>query len=171
MAVLAGEYGSWSAHSVSVPETWAIAAKLASLLKIGDVVGLDGELGAGKTHFVQGVLSAWGINPQQVTSPTFTLIQEYATPIPVFHLDAYRLRDVEEFLELGVDEFLAGDAVCLIEWASRVQEVLPQDRLQLDIAIVDETVRNLVFRAFGPRSAAIVAALRAGDQPGLTTTV
>ena len=151
----------WQVNSHSIAETWLIAAKLAQYLRAGDVIGLDGELGSGKTHFVQGVLGALGVDPANVTSPTFTLIQEYDTNPPVCHLDAYRLRDIDEFLELGVDELLGGDVVCLIEWASRVREVLPQDMLQLDLNAVGPEVRTLTFSATGRRSVELLQSIQA----------
>jgi tRNA threonylcarbamoyladenosine biosynthesis protein TsaE len=119
---------------------------------VGDVVGLDGTLGAGKTQLVQGILQGLEFDPSLVTSPTFTLIQEYEAKYPVCHLDVYRLRDIDEFLELGVDELLGGPVICLIEWASRVAEVLPRDRLQINLTILDEQQRQIRIGAEGPRS-------------------
>ncbi|MCA9081502.1 MAG: tRNA (adenosine(37)-N6)-threonylcarbamoyltransferase complex ATPase subunit type 1 TsaE [Planctomycetaceae bacterium] len=150
----------WECLSNSVEQTQQWGASLAPLLSAGDVVGLDGDLGAGKTHFVQGLVAAMGLRTEDVTSPTFSLIQEYPTPIPVCHLDAYRLRDVDEFLELGVDELLGGDCICLIEWASRVAEVLPQDRLSLQIEVLDESQRRLSWTARGPRSSELLKSLQ-----------
>lgn len=137
-----------------------MARLLAVALHAGDVVGLDGELGAGKTHFVQAVAARLGFDPAQVTSPTFTLIQEYATAPPICHLDAYRLHDSDEFLELGVDELLGGEVVCLIEWASRVADVLPKDYLQLNFETLSETSRRISFVTSGPRSFQLVELVR-----------
>ncbi len=153
----------WEVDSDSVPETWRIAACLAQYLQPGDVVGLDGELGAGKTHFVQGIMAALGVDPSLVTSPTFTLIQEYAASVPVCHLDAYRLRDIDEFLELGVDELLGGEVVCLIEWASRVAEALPQDRLQIELKVLSEQARRIRWTASGPRSQTLLEQVRSAS--------
>lgn len=151
---------SWEVVSGSVAETWLIAERLARHLQTGDVVGLDGELGSGKTHFAQGVLGAMGIDRTSVTSPTFTLIQEYDTEPPVCHLDVYRLRDIDEFLELGVDELLGGSVACLIEWASRVREVLPRDMLQVDMQVAGNETRSLRFTASGPRSQRLLDLIR-----------
>ncbi|MCA8995169.1 MAG: tRNA (adenosine(37)-N6)-threonylcarbamoyltransferase complex ATPase subunit type 1 TsaE [Planctomycetaceae bacterium] len=138
-----------------------MAGLLAVVLKPGDVIGLDGELGAGKTHFVQAVAAQLGFDPAQVTSPTFTLIQEYPTAPLICHLDAYRLHDSDEFLELGVDELLGGEVVCLIEWASRVADVLPKDYLQLNFETLSESSRRISFVSNGPRSQKLLDNVRA----------
>jgi tRNA threonylcarbamoyladenosine biosynthesis protein TsaE len=129
------------------------------LLQAGDVVGLIGNLGAGKTHLVQAIAGALGVQNDEVTSPTFVLIQEYAGRVPVCHLDAYRLADTDEFLELGADELLGGDCVALIEWADRVADVLPRDRLMIEIEPLSENARELRITAGGPRSEQLVAGL------------
>jgi len=97
----------------------------AGALRRGDVLALSGELGAGKTHFVKGV--AAGLNAEAaVTSPTFTLIHEYlGGRLPVYHFDFYRLEDEDEALKIGLDEYLDGDGVCLIEWADKFPDLLP----------------------------------------------
>ncbi len=97
----------------------------AAPLRRGDVLALSGELGAGKTHFVKGVAAALGTNAA-VTSPTFTLIHEYpGGRLPVYHFDFYRLEDEDEALKIGLDEYLDGDGVCVIEWADKFPGLLP----------------------------------------------
>lgn len=94
-------------------------------LRRGDVLALCGELGAGKTHFVKGVAAALGTEAA-VTSPTFTLIHEYpGGRLPVYHFDFYRLEDEDEAIKIGLDEYLDGDGVCLIEWADKFPGLLP----------------------------------------------
>lgn len=110
----------------SVEETLALGAAYALDLKPGDVVALDGDLGAGKTHFVKGVASAFGVAEADVTSPTFSLIQEYnAHGLRLYHVDAYRLERESEAIQIGLDELLYGDGICLVEWPERVSGWLP----------------------------------------------
>ena len=154
----------WSCDSHSVEQTRELGMRLAQCVQPGDVIGLDGDLGAGKTHFVQGLVEALGVDRDAVTSPTFTLIQEYPTRIPVCHFDAYRLRDSDEFLELGVDELLGGDVVCVIEWASRVADVLPRNRLQVNIVVTSESAWQFSWTATGPRGEQLLSRLMTATQ-------
>jgi tRNA threonylcarbamoyladenosine biosynthesis protein TsaE len=124
-------------------------------------VALIGQLGAGKTRLVQSIAVALGADRRTVNSPTFVLIQEYAASLPVFHFDTYRLRSLDEFLDLGVDEILHSDGVSLIEWADRVPEVLPDDRLQIEIEVIGPTERRFRITALGPRSAEVLSEARA----------
>lgn len=105
-------------------ETRAAAHALAQRLSAGAVVALVGELGAGKTCFVQGLAEALGVT-EPVTSPTFTLIQEYRGRLPLAHVDLYRLNDPEELLQLGLDEYLEGPGITVLEWADRAPGLLP----------------------------------------------
>jgi tRNA threonylcarbamoyladenosine biosynthesis protein TsaE len=139
-----------------------LGAALAAMLKAGDVVALVGDLGAGKTRLVQAVAEAMGVDRSEVTSPTFVLIHEYAGRLPIYHFDTYRLRDLDEFVELGAEELLYGDGVCLIEWGDRVDAVLPADHLRCEIEITGETARRFRFTGTGPRSEEIVDELREG---------
>ena len=111
--------------SSSVEDTIAHGRTIAATLRRGDVLALCGDLGAGKTHFAKGILSGLqGDAP--VTSPTFTLIHEYpGGRLPVYHFDFYRLEDEDEALKIGLDEYLDGDGVCLIEWADKFPALLP----------------------------------------------
>lgn len=127
----------------SVDETRRFGAKLAELLALGDVVALIGDLGAGKTTLTQAIAGGLGVDPEVVTSPTFVLIQEYTGIVPVCHIDAYRLRDTDEFLELGADELLGADNICLIEWADRVADVLPQRQIRIEIETIGSAARRI----------------------------
>jgi tRNA threonylcarbamoyladenosine biosynthesis protein TsaE len=130
----------------SLEATEAFGRAFAKRLKRGDVVALDGELGAGKTHLVRAVAEGLGIkNPAFVTSPTFVLIQEYDADLPIYHFDAYRLSGPEEFAALGAAEYLEGDGVCLIEWADRVRSMLPDSRISIRIEHVSATTRRLII--------------------------
>ena len=111
--------------SQSAEETIAFGQAISATLRRGDVLALCGELGAGKTQFVKGLTSGLGADAA-VTSPTFTLIHEYSGGrLPVYHFDFYRLDDEDEALKIGLDEYLDGDGVCLIEWADKFPALLP----------------------------------------------
>ncbi len=128
----------------SLTETQLFGARLAMALQAGDVVALVGNLGAGKTHLAQAIAGGLGVDPEIVTSPTFVLIQEYEGTLPIFHMDAYRLNDTDEFLELGADELLGADNICLIEWADRVADVLPEKQIRIEIESISETSRRIL---------------------------
>lgn len=116
----------------SPEETVGVGEKLAPFLKAGDVICLNGDLGAGKTRFVQGLARGLGINGP-VTSPTFTLINEYHGRLPLYHMDVYRLDDPLEMEDLGYEEYFYGDGVTVVEWAERVDGLLPAERLDIVI--------------------------------------
>ena len=116
----------------SEEETAALAARFASRLPPGAVVLLWGDLGAGKTAFVRGMAAGLGIDPAEVSSPTFTLVQEYRGPRTLFHVDLYRL-EAPETEDLGLEELAAGDAVVAIEWADRLRRQ-PDGAIRVEIA-------------------------------------
>lgn len=116
----------------AVEATEALGRQIGTDLNSGDVLALYGDLGAGKTHFVKGICAAFGVPPEQVTSPTFTLVNEYdGAAFPIYHIDAYRLRSLDEFFELGYEEYLFGNGLCLIEWPEKVEPLLPPYTLRL----------------------------------------
>ncbi|MGE0255839.1 MAG: tRNA (adenosine(37)-N6)-threonylcarbamoyltransferase complex ATPase subunit type 1 TsaE [Alphaproteobacteria bacterium] len=133
----------------SPAETARLAARLAPHLAAGDVVTLAGDLGAGKTTFARGLLAAFG-HRGEVPSPTFTLVQVYDDlPVPVWHVDLYRLAVADDLVELGIAEALAGSIV-LIEWAERAAALLPADRLDVRLDFADaETARRLTLTGSG----------------------
>ncbi|MGL6094205.1 MAG: tRNA (adenosine(37)-N6)-threonylcarbamoyltransferase complex ATPase subunit type 1 TsaE [Fimbriiglobus sp.] len=141
-------------------ETEAFGRRLGAVLFPGAVVALNGPLGGGKTHLTRAIAEGAGVrNPAAVNSPTFVLIQEYPGPLPVYHFDAYRLSGPREFLELGADEYLTGDGVCVVEWADRVGDAFPAEHLRIDLEHAGETARRLTVTAFGQRYAALLTAL------------
>ena len=140
--------------------TFELGRVLGNELTAGSVLVLTGQLGAGKTRLVQGIAAGLGIDRLEVGSPTFVLIHEYAGRLPVYHFDVYRLRDTEEFLELGAEEYLHSEGVCLIEWGEQVAEVLPEDRLTVVLEISGPSERLVHFSASGPRSKALLEAVR-----------
>jgi tRNA threonylcarbamoyladenosine biosynthesis protein TsaE len=152
---------SFTFSSESEADTDRLAAALAGALTPGTVVCLNGPLGAGKTRLVQGVARALGCTSEFVNSPTFTLVQEYAGRLPIVHIDAYRLRDSDEFLELGGDELLAGDGAAFIEWADRIADVLPEDVLRVTLSVTGPCERSIQVEGAGPRSRTLVSAVAA----------
>jgi tRNA threonylcarbamoyladenosine biosynthesis protein TsaE len=145
--------------SQSEADTARLGAALAELLPDGTTVALCGTLGAGKTRLVQAIAEAVGIDRHNVTSPTFVLIQEYHGRRVVFHLDAYRLRDEDEFLALGPDECFESDALVLVEWADRVERCLPKDRIEVRIEVTGPNSRRFEVFSVGPRYAETVGRL------------
>jgi tRNA threonylcarbamoyladenosine biosynthesis protein TsaE len=125
-------------------DTRAIGGALAELLRAGDVVTLTGELGAGKTTFVQGVANALDYSGA-VASPTFTLVREYRTPsLRIVHADVYRLDRVQEVLDLGLQELLDEDGVLLVEWGDAVAEVLPGEPLVVELVVPGDTEERAI---------------------------
>jgi tRNA threonylcarbamoyladenosine biosynthesis protein TsaE len=145
----------------SLAETEAFGRWLGERLFPGAVVALVGPLGAGKTHLVRAIAEGLGLTDSRtVTSPTFVLIQEYAARLPIYHFDAYRLSSEREFLELGVEEYFDGDGVCLIEWADKVETVLPVKHLRLVLEVTGETSRRAAVVAIGEQYEAIMQPVR-----------
>ncbi len=135
----------------SLDDTDRFATVLARVLPKRAVVALDGALGAGKTQLVRSLAKACGVPAEDVVSPTFVLCQEYHGRRTLYHLDAYRLRDDDEFLELGVEEYFDAPAITLIEWAERVAHCLPNERLEIFIEPTGEHSRKITVTAYGPR--------------------
>ncbi len=128
--------------------TEQLGRKLASLLSPGDVIALHGELGAGKTCLVHGLSKGLGIEEGFVASPSFSLINEYPGPSPLFHIDCYRLHLEEEIQELGLEEYFDGPGITVIEWAERIRD-LPEERLDISFTIVDESRRQIQVKGSG----------------------
>ncbi|MEK6260870.1 MAG: tRNA (adenosine(37)-N6)-threonylcarbamoyltransferase complex ATPase subunit type 1 TsaE [Planctomycetota bacterium] len=145
----------------SEEDTREFGRRLAQTLPPGSIVALVGDLGAGKTRLVQAFAVALDVPPDEVNSPTFTLVQEYAGRIPLRHCDTYRLRNPEEFLDLGLDELFARDGIAFVEWADRVTHLLPPDVLTIRIEITSPDSRQFQVEASGVSSRA--ACLRLAD--------
>jgi len=149
--------------AASAEDTRDIGGAVGSVLRAGDVVSLTGDLGAGKTCFVQGAALALGVT-QPVLSPTFTLVREYEGRVPIHHVDVYRLRRLQDVLDLGFEEMVDGGAVVFVEWGDAIEALLPLDHLDVRIAIPDgDEGRTLGVAAAGeswsPRWADLSAAL------------
>lgn len=139
--------------------TAMLGRRLADILPPGAVIALCGPLGAGKTRLVQAVAEAAGVDPKHVLSPTFVLIHEYRGRLPIYHFDAYRLRDEDEFLQLGPEEYFDGSGWSFVEWADRVAACLPRERLEIQIEPTGATSRRFEITAIGERYEPLVAAL------------
>ena len=130
----------------SADATIALGKKLGERAEPGWVIGLAGDLGAGKTTFTRGFLAGAGGNPDDVTSPTFTLMHTYAARVPVYHLDLYRLETAQAARDAGVEEFLGGDGVALVEWYENALEILPENRIEIRLEMLSATQRRIVIK-------------------------
>ena len=130
--------------SNSAKETIELGKKIGASLKKGDVIALQGTLGAGKTTITKGIALSLGIK-EGITSPTFCLISEYAGKMPLYHIDVYRLGGAEEFVDLGADDMMYGDGVCLIEWSEKVMSELPKTSIILKIDVIEDTKRRITL--------------------------
>lgn len=128
-------------------ETKKIARALSTVLRPGDVLALDGELGAGKTIFAKGIAEGLGVQ-EPIDSPTFTIVKEYAGKVPFYHLDVYRLEADEP---LGLEEYLDGDGVCLVEWASRIADWLPEETIKIQLLVQHDQSRMIKLTTKEPR--------------------
>ena len=126
-------------ETYSAKETFDFGEKLALNAKSGDVFTLEGDLGCGKTVFSQGFAKGLDVK-DNICSPTFTIIQEYYSGrLPFYHFDVYRISDVEEMDEVGFDDYVYGDGVCLIEWANIIEEILPKNRIEV---VIEKDLEN-----------------------------
>jgi tRNA threonylcarbamoyladenosine biosynthesis protein TsaE len=147
-------------HLASPEATFEFGRRLGNLLFPGACIGLVGPLGAGKTQLVRAVAEGLGIpDSRVVSSPTFVLVQEYEARLPIYHFDTYRLQKTADFMDLGVQEYFDGDGVCLIEWADRVQDCLPSERLTITLGVTGPTTRLLEAQALLPKHVAILHGL------------
>ena len=132
-------------RSLSPADTESIATRIAEAFPPGRVLALDGQLGAGKTCFSQGFAAALGI-AEPVSSPSYALIQEYAGPSgKLVHMDWYRMKSEAEIEDIGVEEYFRSEARCLVEWASRGKDLLPENAVHLDISVLEDGARRLVL--------------------------
>ena len=134
-------------HSAS--ETQALGKRLAEQLRAGDVILLEGELGAGKSELARGVAKGLGVQ-ETVTSPSFTILNVYESgSVPLYHFDWYRLESAEELYELGMDEYLGGDGIALVEWPGRCPDAVPEDCLRICIEATGENTRRITEETRG----------------------
>ncbi|MCK9555221.1 tRNA (adenosine(37)-N6)-threonylcarbamoyltransferase complex ATPase subunit type 1 TsaE [bacterium] len=133
--------------SYSQDDTRALAGKVADKIQKGDVVALFGELGAGKTCFVQGFARAFGITGI-VNSPSFAIVNVYEGRMPVYHMDFYRIDSPDEIRAIGCEDYFYGDGVCFIEWAEKAKGIIPPNRKEIYIKIINKTEREIKIKGF-----------------------
>jgi len=129
--------------TASTEETEALGQALAKTLASGTLLALHGDLGAGKTAFVRGLAAGLGYHGR-VTSPTFTIVNEYEGKMPLFHFDLYRLGSEDELYDIGFDEYLSRNGICAVEWSERAPELMNAAQVQVTISRLDETSRRIV---------------------------
>jgi hydrolase, P-loop family len=129
----------------SYKDTMKLGKALGKSLKAGDIVAFTGTLAAGKTCFTKGVALALQIE-EEVTSPTFTIVSEYSGTMPLYHFDLYRLTSYNDFSDMGGEEYLYGDGICVIEWSEKILEDLPKSTIVVDIQIKGEALREITIK-------------------------
>lgn len=128
----------------SEEDTKSVASQFSQVIKPGDIITLNGNLGSGKTFFVKGVCKNFNITAVQ--SPTFAIVNEYYGDKKVYHFDFYRLRNIEELLDIGFEDYLNdSEAILFIEWADKLKDILPADRYEININFVDEKSREIII--------------------------
>jgi tRNA threonylcarbamoyladenosine biosynthesis protein TsaE len=128
-----------------------IAKEIGAKIDKGTVIALCGDLGAGKTAFVQGLAEGLEIKAF-VTSPTFIIINQYEGRLPLYHIDTYRLMSNDEMFELGYEEFFYGDGVTAVEWAQKIEELLPEEYLRVELEYVGESERKITLVPYGQKN-------------------
>ncbi len=150
--------GTFATTTESPEETLRLGRVLGEILPPGSFVALVGSLGAGKTLLAKGIAGGLGVEDErEVTSPSFVLVNEYRGRIPIFHLDLYRLESYAAVEGIGWDEFVYGPGVTLVEWADKVEEDLPGERIEVHLQWVSEEKRKLVFYGKGTTAERIIA--------------
>ena len=132
-------------QSSSVEETIQLGFEFGKQLQPGDVVCLDGDLGTGKTHFVKGVASFFGIKPEKVNSPTYTLIHKYSGELPIYHFDCFRLESEHEAIEIGAEEYFYGQGICLIEWPDKIPGLIPEEAIRIEMVHQPNNTRKIII--------------------------
>jgi tRNA threonylcarbamoyladenosine biosynthesis protein TsaE len=149
--------------SKSPEETQRLGIELGRIAQPGDLFMLVGELGAGKTCLTQGI--AWGLDiAGYATSPTFVVINQYMGRLPLYHIDLYRLDSIEEVVDIGLDDYLYGNGVSVVEWADKAMNVLPPEHLLVEINYVSDSARNLVLNPSGERYIEVLSQLNQGPE-------
>jgi len=146
--------------SSSPQKTEQIGLLLGEMLIRGDIIALSGELGTGKTTLVRGMALGMGLEKDDVASPSFTLVNEYRGPLPLFHLDLYRLHDEKELLDIDFEAYIRGEGVVVIEWADRISGAVPSDAIWITLRYVADERREIVAEARGARYELIIEELQ-----------
>ena len=137
-----------------------LGQELGNQLAEGDVIALIGDLGGGKTWFTKGVAQGLGIDSDAIVSPTFTLVNEYHGIYPLYHIDLYRLTSKSDILALGLEEYLSGNGVAVIEWADRWPEEFPEDTIHIELRMVNEHTRAFTFSGTHSRAHEVLRRLK-----------
>jgi tRNA threonylcarbamoyladenosine biosynthesis protein TsaE len=146
--------------SHSPEQTQKLGVSIGELALSGDILFLVGSLGTGKTCLTQGI--AWGLGIKEYTmSPSFVIVRELYGRLPLYHIDLYRLDHLEEIVELGLDDYLYGNGVCVVEWAEKGLSVLPTEHLLIQISLLSDTERSFQLKPSGKRYIEIAAQLKA----------
>ena len=142
--------------SKSPEETHRLGQELGRLAQPGDILLLTGELGAGKTCLTQGV--AWGLGIEgYATNPTFIVVNQYQGRLTMYHIDLYRIDTLSEVSDLGLDDYLYGDGVCVVEWADKALEAFPAERLLVEMGFISDTSRSIAFKPSGDRYKTLIS--------------
>jgi tRNA threonylcarbamoyladenosine biosynthesis protein TsaE len=153
---------SLTVKSADADETRRWGRRLGGCIQAPLAIALHGDLGSGKTVFVQGLAEGLAVpDPRYVTSPTYTLVNEYSGRLPLYHVDLYRLGDSCDGLDIGLADILRGEGVVAIEWAERLAGELPSEHLEVRLAFVEMDSRRIMLRAFGSGAARVIGLLAA----------
>ncbi|MCX7785187.1 MAG: tRNA (adenosine(37)-N6)-threonylcarbamoyltransferase complex ATPase subunit type 1 TsaE [candidate division WOR-3 bacterium] len=137
----------------SSEETIELGKNIGTLLKPGDIIAFYGELGSGKTTMIKGICLGLGVKEQDIVkSPSFIMINEYQGRLPIYHIDLYRTKNLEEILSIGLDDYLYGNGICLIEWAEKAESELPQNITKVTLEVLGENKRKIRINRFSAKS-------------------
>jgi len=151
-------------QSKSTSQTIRLGKSIGSRLRAGDVVALVGELGAGKTQFIKGLATGAGVGkPTYVSSPSFTLINEYPGRVPFYHIDLFRLECQEEAEGLGLEDYLHGGGITAIEWADKVPSLLPKEMLSIHLVVTGKNTRSIEMTGKGKRYLNLVDQIQSSE--------
>ena len=151
-------------QSKNTSETIRLGRSIGSRLRAGDVVALVGELGAGKTQFIKGLATGAGVGkPTYVSSPSFTLINEYPGRVPFYHIDLFRLKNQKEAEGLGLEDYLHGGGITAVEWADKIPSHLPKEMLSIHIAYKDKNTRSIEIIGTGKRYLDLIDQIRSSE--------
>lgn len=136
----------------NVEQTTELGVQIGKLANPGDIICLTGDLGAGKTHLSKGIAEGLGIT-DHITSPTFTIVNEYDGRLKLYHFDVYRVNDPDEISAIGFDEYIFSDGVSIIEWANYIEELIPEEHISINITKAPEDInsRKIVIEGYGDR--------------------
>lgn len=138
----------FSIETCSAEDTMALGAKIAELLKPGNVLALYGELGSGKTTLVRGIARGLGVGEQiEITSPTFVLMNVYPGRMPIYHFDLYRLSGAADLYDLGFEDYFYGNGLSIIEWAEKAEILIPTDAIRLKLSTISDDKRRIQYNA------------------------